>query len=89
MIDLSTVGETQLNIEAVVNGIEDITRVQFDFNGRSGIRNERFFPYALFGDRRGDYIPMLLGTGSQTLTARVFTGDTEVASRTIRFGVRE
>jgi len=88
VIDLSAVGETQLNIEALVNGIGDISRVQFDFNGRSGFRNESFLPYALFGDRRGDYIPMPLGTGSQTLTAKVFSGNSEVASRTIRFDVR-
>ena len=88
VIDLDVVDETQLNIEAVVSGVDEITRVRFDFNGRNGFRNERYFPYALFGDRRGDYIPMPLGTGIQTLTVRVFTGSTEVDNRTIQFEVR-
>lgn len=88
IIDLGAVGESQLNIEALVSGINEISRVQFDFNGKSGFRNESFFPYALFGDHSGNYIPMPLGAGSQTLTARIFTGSTEAANRTIRFEVR-
>ena len=88
VIDLDEVGETQLNIEAVVIGINGISRVQFDFNGQSGIRNESLFPYALFGDHSGDYIPMPLGVGEQNLTARVFTGSEVAASRTIGFTVR-
>lgn len=88
VVDLSDVGETQLNIEAVVSGISGISRVQFDFNGQSAFRNESFFPYALFGDHSGDYIPMPLGLGEQHLTAQVFTGSTVAAARTIRFTVR-
>lgn len=78
----------QLNIEALVSGVSNITRVRFDFDGQNGFRNERFYPYALFGDHSADYIGFPIETGSHTVTARVFVRNNEVRKRTITFVVR-
>lgn len=87
-IFLSQLPSQQLNMEAVVSGVATITRVRFDFDDREGIANERFHPYALFGDITGNYTGFPIGVGSHTVTARVFSGSTEVRKRSVRFEVK-
>ncbi len=87
-ISLQQAGENQLNIEAfVTTQVGNISRVQFDFNGRARFRNESFFPYALFGDHSGDFIGVPLGIGSQSLDVTVYVGNRAALRRSVEFNI--
>ncbi|MEM9866560.1 MAG: choice-of-anchor D domain-containing protein [Bacteroidota bacterium] len=68
-----------------------IGSVVFDFNGENGFQTENFAPYALDGDRNGDFIPVNIPLGLNTITATPFTetkgnGDSGLSS-TVNFEV--
>lgn len=86
-ISLASLPSEQLNIEAFISDIVGISAVRFDFNGTIDFQTEQFAPYALFGNRREDFIAMPIGTGTHTVAARVFVANSEVASRTITFSI--
>jgi len=86
-ISLSQAGESQLNIEADVRGINNISRAVFDFNGKAAFRTESLFPYALFGDHSGDFIGFPLTTGTQNLRVQIFQGNRSVEQRSITFEI--
>ena len=71
-ISLGLAGESQLNIEADIEALDSISRVQFDFNGKERFRTESFFPFALFGDHGGDFIGVPLTVGTQNLSVQVY-----------------
>ena len=84
---MSQAGESQLNIEADVRDISNISRAVFDFNGKSAFRTESLFPYALFGDHSGDFIGFPLTTGTQNLRVQIFQGNRSVEQRSITFEI--
>jgi hypothetical protein len=73
VIDLSLL-PSNLSIRANANpGEEDVNSVVFDFNGKNNFRTENIEPYALGGDRSGDYSSMLLPLGTNKLTATPYS----------------
>ena len=79
----------QLAVRAVTTGT--VESVVFGFGGNAAFRTENAAPYALGGDANGDYAPVALAGGQQTLTATPFAADAGAGaagmSRTIRFNV--
>ena len=74
VIDLSSLGTSNLNIRANATG--DVESVRLILNGASSsARTENFAPYALFGDLSGDYLPGSLQVGSYSLTAFPYSGN--------------
>ncbi|GMN06071.1 hypothetical protein MTsPCn5_14600 [Croceitalea sp. MTPC5] len=71
VIDLSELNGIGLSIEAVVD-LPDVGSVRFDFNGTNNFRTENVFPYALNGDRNGDFDAIDLALGNNTITISVF-----------------
>ena len=86
-ISLGLAGESQLNIEADIEALDSISRVQFDFNGKERFRTESFFPFALFGDHGGDFIGVPLTIGTQNLSVQVYRGSEKAESRSITFAI--
>ena len=66
VIDLDQVGQA-LNVRANTSG--SVAQVRFGLDGVSNYRTEGVAPYALEGDRSGDYYAWTPSLGSHTLTA--------------------
>lgn len=64
---------TTFNIE-VLTGDLDAGSVIFDFNGDTGFRTENVAPYALGGDRNGDFFGVNFPIGVNTVRATAFSG---------------
>jgi len=60
-----------LNIRANTDP-EEVGSVRFDYEGNSNFRTENVFPYALRGDRNGNYYKLDLTAGQKNLTANPF-----------------
>lgn len=87
VIAKSGVPSKTLNIEARVLNSSAIDRVVFSYDGKSKFRTEKVFPYALFGDRNGNYTGKSLENGKNTLTAEAFLKNGSSFKRTITFTV--
>lgn len=92
IIDLSEFASNSFNIAAEVE-IPNIGSVVFDYNGVFGFQTENLAPYALGGDSGGNYSPLAFPTGTNTVTATVYTsrngGGNAIATLTINFDVTE
>lgn len=90
VIDLGQFETINFNIEAVVEGA-GVQSVVFDFNGQAGFRTENVFPYALGSDSGGDFRPISIPLGLNSITANGFSQTsgqgTILASGTITFEV--
>ncbi|MEL6484884.1 MAG: choice-of-anchor D domain-containing protein, partial [Bacteroidota bacterium] len=64
---------TTFNIE-VLTGDLNARSVIFDFNGDNGFRTENVAPYALGGDRNGDFFGVNFPIGVNTVRATAFSG---------------
>ena len=73
VIDLADFENNSFNILAVPGGV-NLGSVVFDFNGVSGFITENVAPYALGGDISGDFKPLALPFGFNTVTANAYTG---------------
>ncbi|TRX51185.1 HYR domain-containing protein [Fulvivirga sp. M361] len=86
VIDLATV--SQISVVADVNR-DMVGSVLFEVNGKS--RTENFFPYAAAGESGGNFKPVDIVEGINTITATPFTkkngGGTQGISRTVTFEV--
>jgi hypothetical protein len=77
VVDAALVAGRPLSIVAVaVEGHSDaglIDQVRFDFVGATMTRTqtENLVPYALFGDRKGDYHGSILGEGEHSISAEI------------------
>ncbi len=71
-IDLTNLKTDGFNIIANTNTMQPGS-VVFDFNKTLKYRTENNAPYALGGDYDGDYQPLILQIGSNTITATPFT----------------
>lgn len=69
-IDLTSLPTQNLNLRADVSGA--VKSVMFELNGRKH-RIENQAPYALYGDRRGDYFVWSPSAGAYTVEATPFT----------------
>jgi hypothetical protein len=69
VIDVDVIGTRNLNIIAVVDGVESVI-----FSG-SFARNENQAPYTIAGDSNGDYWALTLTNGSYTVTATAYSED--------------
>ncbi|MEM1136119.1 MAG: fasciclin domain-containing protein [Bacteroidota bacterium] len=80
---------TLINIRADLNiNSDNIRRVKFALNDNENHRIERVFPYALFGDRRGDYSEWQPAPGMYTITATpILRNGSEAASLTIKIEI--
>lgn len=82
-----------LAIEAVVDVEDPIGSVRFDFNGTPFFRVENVAPYALNGDNAGNFAPLALPLGVNSVTAAASDnpgGQGEIlASLTINFVVED
>ena len=91
-INLADYSSNSFNIAAEVD-IPNVGSVVFDYNGVSGFQTENRAPYALGGDSGGNYLPLALPLGTNTVTATVYTsrngGGNAVATVTINFDVIE
>jgi hypothetical protein len=83
-----------IRVDAFPDALEDsfygqvVDSVRLELDGRL-VRVERQPPYALSGDRNGDYRRMMLPVGHHTLTATAYDGDGNAGeSETISFEVR-
>ncbi|MEM1275383.1 MAG: DUF5060 domain-containing protein, partial [Pseudomonadota bacterium] len=83
-ITLGDGGLPSFNIQAVPSGTVD--RVEFLLNGQA-LRTENSDPFAAYGDQGSDFLPSDLSDGTHSLTARLFSGNTQVGSSTIQFTV--
>ncbi|MEN1785207.1 MAG: T9SS type A sorting domain-containing protein, partial [Bacteroidota bacterium] len=83
---------TDFNIEAITGDLV-VESVVFDFSGQENFRTENVAPYALGGDISGDFSPLSLPFGMNTLTATAYTEDRGAgavsATTTISFEVIE
>jgi hypothetical protein len=79
----------QLSIRAVASGATG--SVVFGYAGSASYHTENIAPYALAGDVAGNYTPLALGGGQQTLSATPYVGVNGTGAagigRTIRFNV--
>jgi len=72
IIDLSTLPSQKLTIRAEATG--DTESVRFSLNGTKYVnKTENLVPYALFGDRNGDYVGERFKAGSYILTATPYS----------------
>jgi len=72
-INLTELGVTNLNIQAVANSITG--SVRFAFNGNPNFQTENAAPYALFGNIGPDYNPWPAVVGDYVVTATPFAGE--------------
>ncbi|MEO0525920.1 MAG: choice-of-anchor D domain-containing protein [Bacteroidota bacterium] len=72
VIDLANFDANSFNISAVPS--EEVGSVVFDFNGTTGFQTENVAPYALGGDRRGNFNSLAFPLGINTVTATAFLG---------------
>lgn len=74
-INLNNLGLKQFNLLAKVNsdyaGANAVKSVKFESNLGNSVEN--VVPYALFGDRNGDFKGKSLSTGSYTIKAKAYT----------------
>ncbi|WP_375324240.1 PKD domain-containing protein [Flagellimonas sp. GZD32] len=86
-IDLGVSGGQSLNIRA--NATSETSSVSFNMTGPlSATKTEGVAPYALFGDKSGNYNPMDLPLGSYTLTASATSGGVTLGQPlTIQFSI--
>ena len=85
VVKKSSVPPGNVNIEARVQTNAAIDRVEFSYNGKSKFRTEKVFPYALFGDRNGNYMGKSLRKGKNSLVAKVILKNGSSFERTISF----
>ncbi len=71
-VNLATLPTSNLNVRA--DTVDAIGSVKFAFDGNSNFRTENTVPYALFGDKAGDYKDGSFSLGSHTLTGTPFSG---------------
>lgn len=72
VIVLSTLPTQNLNVRANINPAT-VGSVRFALNGNNKYRIENVLPYALKGDRQGNYYPWTPAIGEHTLTATPYT----------------
>jgi len=90
IINISEIGTRNFNVVAAINDVE-IGSVVFDFNETIAFSTENVAPYALGGDRSGDFRPLSFDIGANTITATPFSesrggGDAGI-SNTVNFEV--
>jgi hypothetical protein len=73
LITLADLPTQNLNVRADTTG--SVGSVVFDLNGQNRFRIENSPPFALFGDRRGDYFPWVPELITYVVTASAFTAD--------------
>ncbi|QHT71624.1 T9SS type B sorting domain-containing protein [Rhodocytophaga rosea] len=66
-LDLSTLPTRKLNIQANTTDPNKIMKVKFGLNGNPEHRIDRFSPYSLDGDFRGDFDPWKLSAGKYSV----------------------
>jgi hypothetical protein len=85
-IVLSNLPTSKLNIRANTSPAT-VDQVSFDFNSTKDYSIENNAPYALFGDRRGDYQEWTPSAGSYNLTASARLNGTTGPNYTLNFYV--
>ncbi len=90
VVNLYEIGTDRLNIVANVNDAV-VGSVVFDYNGEEGFSTENVAPYAIGGDRNGDFRPFIFDIGPNTITATPFSeargGGNPGVADTINFNV--
>ena len=87
VLDLAKLPTRSLNVRADTRPAT-VGRVRFDLDGGKKTQTEGTAPYALAGDRNGNYTAWTPGPGAHTLTATAYAADgTEGKRLTVRFRV--
>ncbi len=73
VINLNDFPDNSFNVVAVT-GEFPVGSVVFDYNGTNAFQKENVAPYALGGDRNGDFKPLSLALGTNTVTATAYSG---------------
>ncbi|MEM8873800.1 MAG: hypothetical protein AAGD32_06015 [Planctomycetota bacterium] len=88
VIDLSTLNTDSLNIYTNVANATGVELVLDHLDGDNDYRRfEQVAPYALFGDRNGDFYGATLEPGDYQLTLNVYDGSAVVATHKMAFAV--
>ncbi len=69
-----------LNLNIAANLDADLSQIVFSFNGQDSFRTERAAPYALFGDRSGNFSPWTPDAGEYSVTATPYYPDGSVGA---------